>query len=130
MKIRIVASVCAGLALVSSVVAVSSWLELRKQRDVNAALALRQIEVPPLANLAAAPPDTTVTAARLPDKPIGRTGSSMSSSQPDKWIPTPRSTKELLKDPNFRKLWRGQVLELMEVKYPALGQQLGLSRQP
>ncbi len=105
-----VVSVCAGIALVASIIAVHLRAELRKEREVAAASQRQTTEVlPPVSHPAAPPPDTTLSpnmaAATAADTPI----------------------REQLKDPESRKLQLARLRTTIERSYPGLAQELRLS---
>lgn len=135
---RIVASVCAGIALVASMVAVNSWLELRKERKVNAALHQQRSEAPGSTSLPLSPPTpvavqtTAASAAPAAEAPITRTPPSTSPAMAATLGLLQNAAdrqKELLKDPEYRKIQLAQVRASIGRSFPGLAEELGLSER-
>lgn len=133
------ASVCAGIALVASAVAVKSWLDLRKEREAGAAL-LRQLNDGQYAVSAYGAPTPQVTlpaaAAAAPPAMETHTGNQESPVQA-----TPMNAalalvqgaanrqKELLKDPEYREMFKAQLSATLRRGYPGLADELGLTEK-
>jgi len=101
---KAVVAVCAGIALVASIVAVSLQLELRKERAVTATLRRQRSEVRSPINHTAAPPPEAAPPATVADA---------------------TSTEDL----GDRKLKLAQLRTNIEGFYPGLAQEVGLSKQ-
>jgi hypothetical protein len=134
---KTLASICAGIAVVTSIVSVNLWRELRSERQANVELRTRYTDArtaisapampaPVIAN--AIPTATTTTAVEAPVckpdaaplKPAQTAAANVLENSRNLQI-------ELMKDPEYRKLRLAQQRLNMERNYPGLVEELGLS---
>lgn len=97
---KAVVSVCAGIALVASIIAVNLRLELRKEREATATLQGQPFEAPPPINHPTGPPPEAEVAAAL-----------------------------AAEDPEARKLQLAKQRTTIERIYPGLAKELDLSEK-
>jgi len=134
---KTVASISAGIALITSIVSVNLWQELRAERQVNAELRTRvtapQVvsrapEVPAPVAAIVAPP---VVAVAAKDVPVCKPDSSAPKAAPGSLASSLESSqnlqRELMKDPEYRKLRLAQTRANLERNYQGLAEELGLS---
>lgn len=130
--------VCAALAVVSAIVSVNLWRELRDERTQSAQLAAKLEElrggvvsalrqppavahaVAPTANGKAAetPPTAAAEAARQAPANAARPANSFAINE-----------RDLMKDPEYRKARIAQTRASMAQNYPDLAEELGLSAE-
>ena len=124
---RNLALLCAALAVVSAIVSVNLWRELRTERQLTAQLAGRDASIPegPRADtsdmpVAAAASQQTDNSTSVP--PAG------SQETPARANPARISFQtELMKDPEYRKAMQAQLRVNQTQNYPDLAEELGLT---
>jgi hypothetical protein len=133
--------VLAGIGLITSVISVDLWIELRSERQANSGMrtrladgsAARMAAAPaPLVAAAASTPSTpnpTATAdatARKPDSPAAKSGHPAATNPA---LEDERIERELMNDPEYRRLRIVQQRSYVELNNPGLAGELGLSEK-
>lgn len=144
---RALLPVCAGIAVVSSIAAGSLWHELRSERQVNETLrtqlteAQSRISNPALASFpaaanAAVPGSATTSpssAATTAPAAAGKTEAPAARPAQSAAVASLESSmaleRDLMKDPEYRKLRLAQTRMNMSRNYPGLAEELGLTEK-
>jgi hypothetical protein len=132
--------VLAGIGLITSAISVNLWSELRAERQANSGMRTRPADASnarmaaapaPLAAPASTPgaPSPTVTtdaAACKPDSPAAKSGQPAITDPAQEYD---RIERDLMKDPEYRKLRVVQQRSYVEINNPDLAEELGLSEK-
>jgi hypothetical protein len=135
---KTLASICAAIAVMAGIGCATLWTELRKERQANVALQTRFTDAraaslapaapaPVMASVAPAPAatPTTETPVCKPDTATTRPASATAVSLENSL----NLQRELMKDPEYRKLQLAQTRANMARNYPGLVEELGLSEK-
>lgn len=133
-SMRNLALVCAALAVVSTVISVNLWRELRAERQLTVELRSQRVPDAPGAGFAPAaqpPPQAAPLAdaravapppaAPAPDQPAPPAPSRVSA------VSLILNQSELLKDPEYRQAALAQARMALGQNYPGLAEELGLT---
>ncbi len=138
---RALLPVCAGIAVITGVVSVSLWRELRAERLVNVDLRAQLTDARSAPGAAAMPVSVAANAMATPatagadapvckpDTPVARTAQVSSAPGFNNVQDSLTMEKDLMKDPEYRKLRIAQQRQNIERNYPGLAEALGLSEK-
>jgi hypothetical protein len=131
--------VCAGIAVISSITSVTLWHELRAERLTSGELRTQLVASRTAVQFPAAPapPGTTAPATAAA---VATTGAEPNSAPAAPPKPAPQSTaamienslnleKDLMKNPEYRRLRLAQARSSIKRNYPGLIEELGLSEK-
>jgi hypothetical protein len=133
---KTLASICACIALITGIVSVSLWRELRTERQANKELrtqfnaARLPSSAPAIAAPVAANVAPTATATAAVEAPVCKSDSPPKPTQTAAANSLQNSLNmqnELMKDPEYRKLRLAQTRLSIERNYSGLAEELGLS---
>lgn len=131
---RNLALVCGGLAIVSSIISVNLWRELRAERlvagELRAQLLEQQGPAMPQTGLSAAAvatPATITETAAAPPRPLAATPSPQATPARNVATNVLVEARDLLKDPEYRRAALAQRRLNMPQNYPDLAEELNLT---
>jgi hypothetical protein len=135
-SMKTLASICACIALITGIVSVNLWRELRTERQANKELrtqfnaARLPSSAPAIAAPVAANVAPTAVATAAVEAPVCRSDSPPKATQTAATNALQNSLNmqnELMKDPEYRKLRLAQTRLSIERTYSGLAEELGLS---
>jgi hypothetical protein len=140
---RALLPICAGVAVITGVVSATLWVELRDERVANEQLRTQLSEARSARNVAAAMPVTV--AATVAPTPTATPATEAPNCKPETPAAKPAQVanvaalssfqssqaleKDLMKDPEYRKLRLAQQRANTERNYPGLAEAMGLSEK-